>query len=692
MKARVLAAFVIAALSSVVASCRDALAPTDLTPAPKLEDQRPRQTAAGEWAPEPGSCTRTFTAADSGGALEPTGCFLDPQSVNSITIDGLLTAAPSPRSTCCVVTTYPESGTYGPMGGNGSMWAQLLVRMRLIEANTLSTRVVTGTSFGSPASSVTINDVYETGTRGRVVWFERTPANITVSCGGNPPAPPCPHNGYVAWKYRVSGTQTVTVRRIAKTLQVQVSPVGTIYEGDTVTFTARSSDNRAVTVVRDWIWRDSTGTPSFVPCYSAVCRWVPPNSGIMYVYAKVGTNPFFEQASARVDVTPLALRVHVLRDATPATAGTVVSFVANAVPDVRPVKQLSVASAPGLTDAICSADAFCDALAVSSDSVSFSATINGRPKSVKVFVDVMSCAVSDSMLPSPACLDPNRWENFWAALTPAQRAAVMSLSASDRSACRQDPTTCRRWLDEGGTYPTPSDSVSYEEIAALTDAVYGELQAMSANWDGQLMAFRASGQSTDVPRRASLVTPTPDNVFDLLMLLYDLGEIALAGPNAERVRALVLDLAFAVAPVSNPRVLATAQKGSRAAKRNMQALWAAARRGREEHGKLSERLWNSGQIGAIGVKYPDGRQLFIDGLEVIDNGPGQRFIKIWELKPGGSNVARDRGTKQLVDYKVAIQSTENLVITRNGQTRVIPIRDMLNNQGFQVTTFLDYYY
>ncbi|MFO0228459.1 hypothetical protein, partial [Gemmatimonas sp.] len=679
------------AVSSVVASCRDTLAPTDLTPVPKLEEHRPRQTVAGAWAPEPGSCTRTFTAADSGGALEPTGCFLEPQSVNNITIDGMLTAAPSPRSTCCIVTTYPESGTYGPMGGTGSMWMQLLVRMRLIESGTLSTRVVTGSSFGSPASSVTITDVYETGSRGRAVWLERTPVNISVSCGGNPPAAPCPHNGYVAWKYRVSGTQTVTVRRIAKTLQVNVSPVGTIYEGDTVTFTARSSDNRPVTVVRDWIWRDSTGTPSFVPCYSAVCRWVPPNSGIMYVYAKVGTNPFFEQASARVDVTPLALRVHVLRDATPATAGTVVSFVANAVPDVRPVKQLAIASAPGLTDAICSADAFCDALAVSSDSVSLSATINGRPKSVKVFVDVMSCAVSDSLLPSPACLDPNRWENFWAALTPAQRAAVMSLSAADRSACRQDLTTCRRWLDEGGTYPTPSDSVSYEEIAALTDAVHGELVAMSANWDGQLMAFRASGQSTDVPRRASLVTTTPDNALDLLLLLYDLGEIALAGPNAERVRGLALDLAFAVAPVSNPRVLAAGQKASRAAKRNMQALWAAARRGREEHVKFSERLWNSGQIGAIGVKYPDGRQLFIDGIEIIDNAVGEKIIRIFELKPRGSTFGEIRGAKQLVDYKVAIQSTENLVITRNNQTRVIPVRDMLNNRGFRVETKLDFY-
>jgi hypothetical protein len=688
MRARLVAAFVIAALSSVVSSCRETLAPTDLTAAPKVEELRPRQTMAGEWASEPGSCTRTFTASDSGGALEPTGCFLDPQSVNSITIDGQLTAAPSPRSTCCFVTTYPEAGTYGPMGGTGSMWMSLLVRLRLIEAQTQHTQVVTGTPFGSPASRVTINDVYETGSRGRAVWFERTPANVTVSCGGNPPAPPCPYHGYVAWKYRVSGTQTVTVRRMAKTLQVTVSPVGTIYEGDTVTFTARSSDNRPVTVVREWIWRDSTGTPSFVPCYSAVCRWVPPNSGIMYVYAKVGTNPFFEQASAHVDVVPLELRVHVLSDSTPANAGTVVGFTANAAPDVRPVKQLSIRSAPGLTDAVCTADTFCDALAVSSDSVTFSATINGRPKTATLFVGVEPCVTPTTGPPPAACTDPDRWDVFLNSLTASQRAAVLGLSARNRSFCRQDFAACRRWAEQGGEFPTPSDSVSYEEIAALTDAVYGELQAMASLWEQPLTAVRADALVLDVSKRASLVVPTPDNILDLIAILYDLGEIVVAGPNAERIRTLAIDAGFALLPgVPTPKVLAAAAFVSRGKATNLAALLAAARRGVLEHIKFSQRLRNLGHIGAAKITLANGKAGYIDGayIDYIN-----REIKIVELKSSvPSSIAR--GRKQVQDYVEGVKRME----TWNKGGHNLKPRSMLEhpdpNQRWTITSDVETY-
>ena len=690
MNKRLVAALLIAALSTMVASCRDSFAPTDPTPAPQLEHQLPRKTLAGEWPPEPGSCTKTFTASGNGFALnEPTGCYLEPQSVNSITISGSLTASPSPQSTCCIVTTYPESGTYGPMGGGtASTWMQLLVRLKLIQDNTQSVTYVSGSPIGSSASSVTINDVYVTGGLGRSVRFERTAMGIGVSCGGNPPAAPCPYNGYTASKYVVSGTQTVTVRWMAKTLQLNVTPISANYEGDSVTFTARSSDNRPVTV-SNWYWRDTTGTSTLVPCgYSPVCRWVPPNSGIMYVRAKVGTNPFYEQASAYAEILPLELRVHVLSDSTPTTAGTVVSFIANAVPDVRPVKQLAVISAPGLTDVICTADAFCDALATSADSVSFTATINGRPKSVKVFVDVMPCVVSDSTTPSPACTDPNRWENFWVSLTAAQKAAVLSLSPSNRSACRQDLATCRRWLDEGGTYPAPSDSVSYEEIAALTDAVYGELLAMSANWDEPLAAVRADTWQTEVPKRASLVTPTPDNVLDLIALLYDVGEIVVAGPNAERIRGLALDAAATLLPgVPSPKVLAAAAFVTGGKARNLEALLAAARRGVIEHIKFSQKLRNLGHIGAARITLANGKTGYIDGayIDYIN-----RQIKIVELKSTlPSSIAR--GRKRVQDYVEGVKRME----TWNKDGHNLTPRSMLEhpdpNQRWTITADVETY-
>ncbi len=108
---------------------------------------------------------------------------------------------------------------------------QLLVRLRLVQANTQSATIVMGSPIGSAANSVTINDVYVTGGLGRFVMFERTAMGKGVACGGNPPAPPCPYSGYTAAKYVVSGTQTVTVRWMAKTLQLHVTPTSTLYEG-----------------------------------------------------------------------------------------------------------------------------------------------------------------------------------------------------------------------------------------------------------------------------------------------------------------------------------------------------------------------------------------------------------------------------------------------------------------------------
>lgn len=531
-----------------------------------------------------------------------------------------------------------------------------------------------------------------TGGLGRFVMFERTAMGKGVACSGNPPAPPCPYSGYTAAKYVVSGTQTVTVRWMAKTLQLHVTPTSTLYEGDSVTFTARSSDTRPVTVSQ-WFWRDSTGTATPVPCgNSPVCRWVPPNTGIMYVRAKVGTNPFFEQASAYAALMPLELRVHVVSDSTPATAGTVVSFIANAVPDVRPVRQLSITAAPGLTDAVCTADAFCDALAALSDTVSFSATINGRPKTAKVFVGVAPCVTSTTGPPPAACTDADRWDVFLASLTAAQRAAVLGLNARDRSFCRQDFEACRQWAEQGGSYPTPTDSVSYEEMVALTDAVYGELLAMSASWAEPLVAVRADALATDSPKRASLVTPTPDNVLDLLVVLADIGEIVVAGPSASLLRGLAIDVASAFVPgVPSPKILALGRRAARVAKRNLEAFHAASKRGKTVHSSFSKKLWDEGHIGAIGLKYPDGRQLFADGIEIINRGEGQKFLHIWELKPLSNKDSHRIGLRQLVDYKVALQSTEKIVVNRGGTMITFNIRDMINRQGFQVVTDLAFY-
>lgn len=118
MNKRAFATIVIVGLSAFLTSCRNQEVPTEAAALPPVESTLPRKTVTGEWPVEPGSCTQTFTASGNGANVSvPTGCFLEPQSINTIEVSGILTASPSSQSTCCVVTTYPESGTYGPLGG-----------------------------------------------------------------------------------------------------------------------------------------------------------------------------------------------------------------------------------------------------------------------------------------------------------------------------------------------------------------------------------------------------------------------------------------------------------------------------------------------------------------------------------------------------------------------------------------------
>ena len=261
---------------------------------------------------------------------------------------------------------------------------------------------------------------------------------------------------------------------------------------------------------------------------------------------------------------------------------------------------------------------------------------------------------------------------------------MLGLSALERSACRQNLAACRAWADEGGSFPTPSDSVSYEEIAALTDAVYGELMAMSANWDEPPVAVRADATATDIPKRASLVTPTPGNVLDLIAVLYDIGEIVVAGPNAERVRGLALDAAAMLVPgLPAPRVLAVAAKATRAQSRNLRALHAAAAVGRARHTALSNELRAMGHIGAARVTLVNGGIGYIDGA-IIDH--QNKIITIIELKPASNIDAVAQGLRQLVDYKSALQSMERWVT--NGHN--LPLREMLSD-GWSIATDLRKY-
>lgn len=253
-----------------------------------------------------------------------------------------------------------------------------------------------------------------------------------------------------------------------------------------------------------------------------------------------------------------------------------------------------------------------------------------------------------------------------------------------------DPWDCNNWIGGcpggggGGGGGTPPDSVSYAEVVAYTDSVYAEVQAMSDFWDGGLIAVRAEADMTMVGSTASMVIPTPDNIVDLLVVLYDLGEIAIAGPNAERLRGLALDAAATLIPgIPAPRILNAGQKVTRTVFNNLKAWHAAARIGRQQHSILSATLRAQGHIGAARVSLVNGGIGYIDGA-IIDQ--ANKVIRIIELKPGNGR-ADALGLAQLTKYKAALESMQTW--STNG--RVIPIRDWLQNQGWRIETALQHY-
>jgi hypothetical protein len=218
------------------------------------------------------------------------------------------------------------------------------------------------------------------------------------------------------------------------------------------------------------------------------------------------------------------------------------------------------------------------------------------------------------------------------------------------------------------------DLVSYEQIAALTDDLAAELDAHLSMWEGPLVASADRSGERAAFGQPSAVIFTPETVIDLAFLALDIRELVVAGPSAERIAAVVADLAAVATPgVPSPGTVRVLAKGAQATKRqadNLHALLVAAKTGRLRHAEKSRQLWMEGHIGATRFKSAvpcDGKYLHeIDGA-LVDH--KARTITIIELKPNNDR-AMDLGHRQLDRYKCALASLSELV-TVNKITSVL---------------------
>jgi hypothetical protein len=298
------------------------------------------------------------------------------------------------------------------MGGGGSTdWLALRVTVqgRRNSNNTAFTfsrrNPINNTSLAAGANNDPV--LYNNGGNffvsvagGAKLTVSRTGMVDNVQCvGANEPHPPGCAGGTQRRcgpvnKYSVNGTQVLVMRRMKATLQVTPSSQTTV-QGDAVTFTASSTDGRAVSV-REWLFRDSTGVTSSAGCAATgtTCTIVASSSGSIYVRARVGTNSYIEQAMGELMVTPLQFTASVYYS--PVAAGDSALLLVSVIPN-RTLTSLSV-SIPG----ICTPGTKrCKIQIDAPGAVAVSASGSGFAVSTTVTVDTLSCPTGDDEMDNP---------------------------------------------------------------------------------------------------------------------------------------------------------------------------------------------------------------------------------------------------------------------------------------------------
>jgi hypothetical protein len=137
----------------------------------------------------------------------------------------------------------------------------------------------------------------------------------------------CDGNSYTCYTY--TGGYSVTIVPTFNTLRLTATS-SNVLVGDSVTFVASTSNNGAFTV-RNWIWVPDAGGSSTSPCGTAkVCTFAIPESGVMYVRARVGAKT--EQQNKAVTATRPDLELSV--NQTVFVPGTQAVFTASTNPAV----------------------------------------------------------------------------------------------------------------------------------------------------------------------------------------------------------------------------------------------------------------------------------------------------------------------------------------------------------------------
>lgn len=232
--------------------------------------------------------------------------------------------------------------------------------------------------------------------------------NVVRSAQGQPSSP-----GYANCNgpcvFLKGGSHTVSIAPASDKLSMLASP-NAIVQGDTVTFSLAVTSFTFAAGAKEWMWVphrraiagvivDSSGDSRTGSCgTSATCVITVDRTGVMYAKALLVPSRW-EQASARVEVTPLALRATVDKPQV-GHSGDTVTLTVFTTPKRRDFSSISVVGQRGGPSGACiPSEGTCRIAVTAPDSLIVTATTTqGIPLSTSVFVDSIPCPTGDPTL------------------------------------------------------------------------------------------------------------------------------------------------------------------------------------------------------------------------------------------------------------------------------------------------------
>jgi hypothetical protein len=223
--------------------------------------------------------------------------------------------------------------------------------------------------------------------------------------------------------FTYSGSQTMTVVPIARTLTVTAVPSANFYEGDSVTFTAASPHPMTIRTWQFFPEDSAQAVATFAHCgTNRICRARVPGKGLVVVRARVvpwGQLNRIETAHVRLDPLPVQLVLTASRVQVP--SGDTVEFFVTSNP-ARPISDATwsatgasvrvaswlrslteeavpISTGAGLRVSGCQPGEFLCVWTVQGAIIKrVEALVNGVAKSAQVRVDTLSCSSGDQLL------------------------------------------------------------------------------------------------------------------------------------------------------------------------------------------------------------------------------------------------------------------------------------------------------